>query len=1105
MQKFSGFIVKNRLIIGAIMLALMVLSVFSMGWVKVESNVMKYLPQNTEAKQGLDLMDREFITYATEDVMVRVADEEQSQAVYEMLDALPGTLMISFDTTSAHVKGGYALYNVTYAGADGSEEAIAAADELHEYLSGYEHYIYTSSLVNVSGDVAEEIVGVGIIVAIVFLAVMVVTSTTFAEIPVLVLTFAAAALLNMGTNFLLGTISMISNSVATIMQLALSIDYAVILCNRYKEEHQTKGIEEAVASALGQSVKEILSSSATTIAGLVSMTFMQFKLGRDMGFCLMKAIVMSLVSVFVVMPILLVLFGKLMDKTQHKRFLPRVDFLGKFAYASHRVVPIIMVVAAILACIIFGKAKYAYSIDLVDTIYSSQNQKDGNKIQALFGKNNMIALMVPSGDYEKEAALIEEIEQCDEVNRVLGLANIAVKDGLTLTSKIDYRQFMELTDTDEATAQALFAYYAADAGLYSGTSNEIKETKATVLDLFLLIEEVSEYDAFDLSDEQLQLIDSLKVQLGMAQDQLQGENYSRILVYVDLPIQGNDSYRFVDRLHVLASEYYDDAVITGNTVAARDFHDTFQSDSRTVSILSIGMVILILLFTFKSIAMPVLLILVIQGSIWINFAIPVIGDNYIYFMVYVIVSAIQMGANIDYAIVISSRYNDLRNSGLEREAAIVETMNLEFPTVITSGTIMSVAGLLIGTNVSDAAVSGIGLFLGRGTIITLIIANFALPQILIFSDDIVRKTLMRFKFLGKGRTAKKVLAGMLGAASLATVLMIPGTVSSINMLKSSAIPDYETLLMQAEELRQLARENAEMTDAYSAAKQDYAEAVATVNIGNEQLEEGKEELAAGKETLEEYKEKLANGEAQYAAGVQQYNEGLEQYESALATYNEGKAEYEAAAAKLAEGQAQYDAGAAKLAEGQAQYDAGAEKLASAKQQYNTAQAEMELVAPVYNTIFSAYSQYADAKARYDAAVAAGDTATASSLMLQVTLAETLWRSQESLTGTSMEQAAADYQASQAALADAAAQIADAEAQLADAKAQLEEGQAQLDASKAQLDEGNAQLADAKAQLDDGQKQLEEGKAKLDDAKKCWTAQEASLTAAQRRSMRANHS
>jgi predicted RND superfamily exporter protein len=228
--------------------------------------------------------------------------------------------------------------------------------------------------------------------------------------------------------------------------------------------------------------------------------------------------------------------------------------------------------------------------------------------------------------------------------------------------------------------------------------------------------------------------------------QLQGENYSRMLVYLNLPEGGDETYSFLDTVRSVAQSYYPGGrvLVVGNSTNAYDFKKSFARDNTVVSVVSILIVLVVLLFTFKSAGMPLLLILVIQGSIWVNFSFPTIQNSPLFFMSYLVVSSIQMGANIDYAIVIASRYNDLKDQMSHREA-IIETMNFAFPTIVTSGTILAVSGFLIGMMTSEPTICGIGQCLGRGTVISIVLVMFVLPQILLLGAAIIEKTSFEMK------------------------------------------------------------------------------------------------------------------------------------------------------------------------------------------------------------------------------------------------------------------------------------------------------------------------------------------------------------------------
>lgn len=227
---------------------------------------------------------------------------------------------------------------------------------------------------------------------------------------------------------------------------------------------------------------------------------------------------------------------------------------------------------------------------------------------------------------------------------------------------------------------------------------------------------------------------------------MEGENYSRILLYLNLPDESPETFDFIDTIYGEANKYYpsDSVYLIGESTNALDLSLTFDNDNLIISILSVLFVIIILTFTFQSAGLPVLLISVIQASIWINFSFPYITGQGIYFLGFLIVSSIQMGANIDYAIIISSRYLALKKEMSPRQA-VIEALNQGFPTVITSGTILAVAGILIGFISTDGATSVLGTYLGQGTIISVILVIFVLPQLLYLGDTIIERTSFKIK------------------------------------------------------------------------------------------------------------------------------------------------------------------------------------------------------------------------------------------------------------------------------------------------------------------------------------------------------------------------
>ncbi len=743
MIKLSTVIADKRNILFVVYIALFIFSFIASGWVNVCNDITEYLPEHTETKKGLSIMEDEFITYATSKAMVTNITYEEAEKIEDILKALPSVSMVDFDDTPEHYSQGCALFDVTLTAEEGEEAAKAGYKEIREALKDYNVY-YTESDYDKSDTLAGEMSTVLLVAAVIIVVVLLFTSRTYMEVPVLLITFVAAAIINKGTNFVFGEISFISNSVTSILQLALSIDYAIILIHHYSEERERRDQRDAVIHALATSIPEISASSLTTISGLMALMFMQFKIGFDMGMCLIKAILFSLLCVFTLMPCLLMLMGKYIDKTHHKTFLPDVSFWGSVVYKLRIVIPPLFVGVLVLAYVLSAKCPFVYNDSLSETEKKNEAQVSEEMIEKVFGTENFSAFIVPKGDYDNEKRLIAELESMDEVRSTKGLSSVEAKDGYVLTDKLSPRQFAEMTDIDIDLAKMLYAAYATDNEEYSKLLGNLNDFGVPLIDMFTFVYDMKEDGYVELDDDMEKEIDDLYVQLDSAKKQLLGENYTRILVYLNLPLEGEETFAFIDKAHDIINKYYDTGYVVGNSTSSYDLAASFDTDNIIVNVLSIVFVLIVLFFTFKSAGLPVLLIAVIEGSVWLNFSTPTVTDNPIFFMSYLIVSSIQMGANIDYAIVISSRYMQLKNIMPIKEA-MRETINFAFPTILTSGSILSAAGYLIGKLSTDPSVVSIGLTLCRGTLISMLLVMCVLPEILLLGDTIIEKTRIRFK------------------------------------------------------------------------------------------------------------------------------------------------------------------------------------------------------------------------------------------------------------------------------------------------------------------------------------------------------------------------
>lgn len=746
MHSLARFIVDNRKIIIIVFLIAALLSVYSASLTTVEDDLYTFLPEETETRRGLNAMDGEFTTYATAQLMIRDISYDTALGLSEEISAIDGVRSVKFDETNSHYRDGAALFTVTFAGTENDDVSVAALDEMKDAVASLDTELYTEVGMNFTTQIVKDMLLVGALCVATVIALLLLTSRSYAEVPVLLLTFAAAAILQLGTNFVFTSISYVSNAVTLILQLALAIDYAIILCNRFAEEKQHFSPHDAAVEALAKAIPEIASSSLTTIGGLVAMTFMQFGLGGDLGKVLIKSILFSMLSVFLLMPGLLLTFSKRIEKTAHKSFIPHIDAVGRFAWKSHRIVPPVFICVAIAAAYFSGLCPFSYNYSDIYPARLSDNQISQRAITETFGESNMMALIVPAGDYEKEAAMLDEIAEKEHVTSVLGIALVEAVDGYRLSDRITIGEFSELAGLDDTSASALFVYYAARNADYDLVEEDMYSYKVPLVDLFMFLYEVSGDGSLELPDEQLSTINELYSQLADAKEQLQGKHYSRMLVYCDTPVQSEITASLIADIHKTAAGYYgEDVYVTGDATAARDLEESFSTDNIVVSVLSALFVVLVIVFIFRSAGLAVLLIAVIQGSIWLNFSIQYVTGQSVYFVAYLIVSAIQMGANIDYAIVISNRYLVLRQQNCSRRKSIRLALNGALPTLVTSGSILVIAGMLIGFISTEGIISVIGICLGRGTIISLLLVLFVLPQMLVWGDRFIGKTTFKKK------------------------------------------------------------------------------------------------------------------------------------------------------------------------------------------------------------------------------------------------------------------------------------------------------------------------------------------------------------------------
>ena len=731
--KLGDFIVNFRYLFLGLFVVLAVVCTININNVKVNYDITSYLPDDTETKVGIDLM-KEFGELNQMQVLLTDISYDDAQEKADKIKNIDNVENVSFNNTKDYYKNNNALIVVELGNvSDNTKDKVLS--KIDNIVDDSEYYIYVEN----SDDAVGGMNTILIIVVIIIVAVLLFTSKSYFNVILAFIVFGISILLNMGSNFLLGEISYITKSIAIVLQLGLSLDYLIIFLNHYmKEVKDDDNLILAVKKTVTKSVKEIFASSLTTIAGLIALVFMQLKIGGDIGIVMSKGIVCSMLTVILLLPCLLIIFNKPIMKLEHKSFVPNTKKLSQIILKSRKVLLSLFIIIVLLSIYLMGKYSYVYNVYSVKSITKSDTQIALDKIESNFGKHNRLVILVENKDkdYNKELELFNELSKNQNILSMTSIGSQEIGSNIYLGSKLDYNTLSQILNITPELSLNLYKYYASENNELDKLIN-INDYKITVIDLIYFLEDNK--DKLPLDDDMKLMVDNYYNTINNSIALLESDNYSRFILELKTDVEGEETFELLDDIKDVTNKYYDSSTLVGESVSARDLSDTFSHDNLIITLITIVFIALILLFSFKSLGMTLLLILTIEGSILINFGITTLmGDN-IFFMSYIVVSAIQMGATIDYAIVMSNRYLTLRNK-MDKKEAMIGALTDSTPAIITSGLILTASGFLIGFISDSGVISSIGMALGCGTLISMICTIFILPAILHVCDKFIKIT-----------------------------------------------------------------------------------------------------------------------------------------------------------------------------------------------------------------------------------------------------------------------------------------------------------------------------------------------------------------------------
>jgi predicted RND superfamily exporter protein len=472
--------------------------------------------------------------------------------------------------------------------------------------------------------------------------------------------------MNMGLNVFSGEVSFITQAVSPILQLAVSLDYAIFLLHTFEKRRQeTNDAHVAMQQAMKAAFPAVAASAATTLFGFMALIFMEFRIGADLGINLAKGIILSFLTVMLFLPALTLCSYKLLDKTRHKKLIPDFNGIGKFLLKI-RIPALFLVLLLVVPCFLAqSNTNFSYGTGTPDI--SSKLGMDTTKIEVLFGKSTAIVIFVPKGETSNEIALCNDLEAMEHVTSIISFTSLVGRSIPT--------EYLDKNITE--------SFYS--------------------------------------------------------------DNYARIIVNTDTTEEGDEAFDVVRGVRQKTGEYYETSYSCGESANLYDMKNVVQKDNTVTNLIAILAIAITIIIAFKSAFLPAILLLVIESAIWVNLSVPYfIGDSLVY-LGYLVINTVQLGATIDYAILMTESYMKYRKE-MPKKEAMIKTLHENFMSILTSALILTGAGFALYWTSTEMMITVLGLLLGRGTALSFTMVVTVLPALFLLFDKVVNKTTLRSEF-----------------------------------------------------------------------------------------------------------------------------------------------------------------------------------------------------------------------------------------------------------------------------------------------------------------------------------------------------------------------
>lgn len=684
MNKLASLIIRCRGLILALFIVLSLISGYLATKVQTNFDLSSYLPKDVASTVAIETMMDEY-QQDIPNVEVGIPDLTISEALEAKasLAALPFVKEVLWlddqldlakpldlhdqKVVEGFYKEGMALYHITVDEDAKAQDVLTRLQELAGPDGAVRGQVVETA--HMQRAITLEITRITLIAVPIALIILLAATKSWFEPALFLIVIFVGVLLNMGTNVIFKDVSFITQAVGSILQLAVSMDYAIFLLHRFSD-YREEGypIAEAMKMAIVKSFAPILSSALTTFFGFLMLIFMRFRIGPDLGIVLAKGVLFSLFSVFILLPVLAVYTYKLIDKTTHRSFLP--SFKGFSRLVAKIGIPLMIAAALVIVPAYIGQRSNHFLYGAQTYPQDSREARDAEALDARFGENMQMVLLVPKGEWAAEEQLAEDLLDLPQMKSVVG--------------------------------------YVTQVG--NGIPPDL------------------------LPDRLISALIS--------------DHYSRMILIAESPAESPETYELAETIRAMADQAYPDQEthLAGANFVLLDMKTTINQDLSIVNGLAILAIALVIMLTFRSLALPALLVLTIELSVWINLAIPYLTGTPLNFIGYLVISTVQLGATVDYGILMAQHYMDHRRL-LNRKEAAMRTVQTVAGSIIPPALILASAGFVLSFVSSISVVSELGGVLGRGALTSLVMVLFLLPNLLRLFDRFIEKTTMKVQFL----------------------------------------------------------------------------------------------------------------------------------------------------------------------------------------------------------------------------------------------------------------------------------------------------------------------------------------------------------------------